>query len=159
MTAAEAKITTYDAGVSLVRLLRSGSYRVVITNGCFDLIHPGHIRLLEHARKLGDQLVVGVNTDRAVEALKGPGRPVNTLADRMYVLAGLQMVSYVMPIDSIRVDGFIRDMEANIWVKGGDYTLDTLDKGEVQAAREAETEIVIIPIERAISTTEILRKV
>lgn len=158
MTAAESKITTYSSGVSLVKLLRSGLFRVVIASGCFDLLHSGHIRYLESARNLGDHLIVGVNADWAVKALKGPDRPINILQDRMYVLAGLQAVSYVIPVDAVRVDKFIRDTAADVWAKGGDYTLDTLDKREVQAAKESKCEIVIIPVERFISTTEILRR-
>lgn len=159
MTAIEAKILTNATAEPLARLLKSGAFKVVITNGCFDIIHAGHVRYLEQARKLGDSLIVGVNTDWAVKALKGEGRPINTTKDRMLVLAALQCVSYVVPIDDVRVDGFIRQMGATTWVKGGDYTLDTLDKGEVQAAKDAGTKIVILPVTPGISTTNILKRV
>lgn len=159
MTATDAKILTHQTAQPLVRLLRSGSFKVVITNGCFDILHVGHIRLLEAARALGDHLVVGVNSDWAVRALKGVSRPLNTTADRMFVLASLQCVSYVVPIDAVRVDGFIREMSANTWVKGGDYTLDTLDKGEVQAAQDVGTEIKILPLSKGYSTTNILNRI
>lgn len=158
MTQAESKILTYPSALALTRVLRSGCFRVVITNGCFDLLHVGHIRYLEAASALGDQLVVGVNSDWAVKALKGPGRPVNSTPDRMLVLAALSCVSYVVPVDSVRVDEFIRDMKANVWVKGGDYTLDTLDKGEVAAATEAGTRIEIVPVVVGYSTTSTLTK-
>lgn len=159
MTASESKILTNATAEPLARLLKSGCFKLVITNGCFDILHVGHIRYLEAARALGDQLVVGVNTDWAVKALKGEGRPINPFRDRMAVLAALQCVSYVVPIDDIRVDGFIRQMRATTWVKGGDYTLDTLDQGEVKAARDVGTKIVILPVVQGVSTTNILKRV
>lgn len=158
MTHAESKILPGTTAEPLARLLSSGHFKIVITNGCFDILHAGHVRYLEAARNLGDHLIVGVNVDWAVQALKGPGRPLNPTNDRMLVLAALQCVSYVVPIDAIRVDGFIRSMEATTWVKGGDYTTDTLDQGEVKAAREVGTEIVILPLTPGISTTGILRR-
>ena len=144
--------------MALAKLLRSGCYKVVITNGCFDLLHVGHVRYLEAAARLGNNLIVGVNADWAVTALKGPGRPVNITLDRLYVLAALSCVSYVVPLDSIRVDGFIRDLQAAVWVKGGDYTIDTLDKGEVAAANDVGTRIEIIPVVPGYSTTSTLKR-
>ena len=155
---AEAKVLTHSAAVALTRTLRSGCFKVVITNGCFDLIHAGHVRYLEAARCLGDILVVGVNTDWAVTALKGPGRPINPTANRALVLAALACVSYVVPVDDVRVDTFIKDMKADVWVKGGDYTLESLDAGEVAAATQVGTKIEILPLVSGVSTTSILRK-
>ncbi|MGV0949331.1 MAG: adenylyltransferase/cytidyltransferase family protein [Azonexus sp.] len=149
---------SYASALALARLLKSGGFKLVITNGCFDLLHVGHVRYLEAAARLGDQLVVGVNADWAVKALKGDGRPVNTTQDRLYVLASLSCVKGVVPLDSIRVDGFIRDMQAAVWVKGGDYTIDTLDKGEVAAANEVGTEITILPVVPGYSTTSTLKR-
>lgn len=151
------KILSYPAAVALAKVLMSGCFKLVITNGCFDLLHVGHVRYLEAARALGDQLMVGVNVDWAVKALKGPGRPVNTTPDRMTVLAALNCVSYVVPIDSIRVDEFIQGMKAAVWAKGG-YTLETLDKSEVAAAQSAGTEIKLLDNVRGYSTTGILEK-
>ena len=158
MTDTESKLLTYPSALALAKLLKSGSFRLVITNGCFDLLHVGHIRYLEAAARHGDQLMVGVNADWAVKALKGPGRPVNNTQDRAYVLAALACVKYVVILDSVRVDGFIRDMQAAVWVKGGDYTLDTLDKGEVAAANDVGTKIEIIPVVPGYSTTGTLKK-
>ena len=143
---AQSKVLSHHGAVELTRLFRSGRFRVIATNGCFDLLHAGHVRYLEAARALGDQLVVGVNTDWAVRVLKGPGRPVNPTPDRMLVLAALACVSYVIPIDSVRVDGFIRSVRADVWCKGGDYTLGTLNPAEVEAAKEVGTRIKILPI-------------
>jgi len=152
------KILSYPAALALAKVLKSASFKLVITNGCFDLLHVGHVRYLEAARALGDQLMVGVNVDWAVKALKGPGRPVNTTSDRMTVLAALNCVSYVVPLDAARVDDFIQGMKAAVWAKGGDYTVDTLDRGEVKAAALAGTRIEIIPVTEGFSTTTTIKK-
>jgi len=157
VTNTESKILTYEQAVDLACVLRSGCFRLVITNGCFDLLHVGHIRYLEAASLLGDQLMVGVNADWAVAALKGPGRPVNTTVDRLYALAALSCVKYVVAVDSVRVDEFIGDMRAAVWAKGGDYALDTLDNGEVKSAALAGTRIEIIPITEGFSTTTTIK--
>ena len=158
MILTDIKILSYPSALALAKVLKSASFKLVVTNGCFDMLHVGHVRYLEAARALGDQLMVGVNADWAVKALKGPGRPVNTTSDRMTVLAALNCVSYVVPIDSVRVDDFIRDTKAAVWAKGGDYTLDTLDKGEVAAANDVGTKIEIIPATEGFSTTKTLKK-
>lgn len=158
MTKSEPKILSYSSGTALAGVLKSGCYKTVITNGCFDLLHVGHVRYLEAARLLGDVLIVGVNSDWAIAALKGPGRPVNDTTARMTVLSALSCVDYVMPIDDIRVANFIRDMRATVWAKGGDYTLETLDRDEVAAANDAGTRIEILPVVKGYSTTEILRR-
>jgi rfaE bifunctional protein nucleotidyltransferase chain/domain len=159
VTSTESKILTYDACKSLTRLLRSGGFRMVVTNGCFDILHAGHVRFLEDAARRGDHLLVGVNADWAVAALKGPGRPVNTLSNRLYVLAGLSCVSYVVPVDSVRVVMFLRDMQAAVWVKGGDYTIDTLDQDEVAVAKALDTKIEILPVTPGLSTTSTLSQI
>jgi rfaE bifunctional protein nucleotidyltransferase chain/domain len=155
----EKKILTYPAALSLAKVLKSGCFRLVITNGCFDILHAGHVRYLEDAAMLGDLLMVGVNTDWAVKALKGPSRPINSTADRMLVVAAMACVSYVVPVDNVRVDEFVRGMKAAVWTKGGDYTLETLDQGEVAAAIAAGTKIEILPVVQQVSTTGIIQKV
>jgi rfaE bifunctional protein nucleotidyltransferase chain/domain len=152
------KIVTYETALKLSKALRTGTFKIVITNGCFDILHAGHVRFLDQAKDQGDLLFVGVNSDASVATLKGPGRPINSLRHRMTVLAGLASVDYVMPIEGVRVNGFIRDMRAAEWVKGGDYTLATLDVSEVAAAVAADTGIRILPVVENVSTTAILQR-
>lgn len=152
----EFKILLYKDAVST--FAGRPKHRLIITNGCFDILHVGHVKYLEECRKEGDTLLVGVNADWAVKVLKGEKRPVNRCWHRMQVLAGLTAVDYVCPIDAIDVVQFIRDMRAAVWVKGGDYTTQTLNPGEVKAAQEAGTKIVIKPVISGVSTTAVLGK-
>lgn len=158
LSKSEAKLLTYEAAKALSGVLRSAAFKVVITNGCFDVIHVGHVRFLEESRNLGDILIVGVNTDAAVRALKGDRRPINPLRHRVEVLAALSSTSYVLPLDCIRVHNFITDMQAKYWAKGGDYTLDTLNQSEVASAMEVGTEIKILTVVSGVSTTGILSR-
>lgn len=132
--------------------------RLVLTNGCFDILHAGHVTYLEQARALGDALLVAVNSDRSVRELKGPTRPVNPEQDRARVLAALRCVDYVTVFDSLRVTSVIHTIRPAIYAKGGDYTPDTLDPGERAALDACGVEIRILPLVPGRSTTEILRK-
>lgn len=118
---------------------------MVLTNGCFDLLHVGHVRYLESAKKLGDALLVAVNSDASVRTLKGSQRPINSEQDRAEIIAALQAVDYVVIFDSPRATEIIQAIRPAIYAKGGDYTLDTLDPEEVTALREAGTDIRILP--------------
>src|SRR3954462_7331076 len=115
--------------------MRAQGRVLVFTNGCFDLLHVGHTRYLQQARALGDALVVAVNGDQSVRALKGPTRPINTEEDRAEVLGALACVDYVTIFDEERVAGVIREVCPHLYVKGGDYTLETLHVDEVEALR------------------------
>lgn len=130
--------------------------RLVLTNGCFDLLHTGHVRYLEQARALGDALLVAVNSDRSVRELKGPDRPVNGESDRAEVLAALRCVDHVTVFDEKRVTGVIRALRPAIYAKGGDYTPETLDPDERKALSEAGVEIRILQLVPGRSTTAIL---
>ena len=133
--------------------------RVVFTNGIFDILHAGHVRYLETARNLGDMLIVAVNDDASAHKLKGPSRPVNTLSDRMTVLAALTSVSCVMPLrDTINVV-LLSFLKPTIWVKGGDYTLETLNISERALADSLGIQIQLIPFSNGYSTTSTLRKI
>lgn len=133
-----------------------GDERIVFTNGCFDLLHPGHVLYLEAAKALGDRLIVAINSDASVKALKGPGRPMRWQDDRAAVIAGLESVDLVCVFDAVRVDGLLAAWQPDIWVKGGDYTLDTLDQGERRAAEAYGGKIVFIPCVGNHSTSRIL---
>ena len=149
-TAAELSViraTLGDAGKSLV-----------FTNGCFDILHVGHVRYLQQARALGDALVVAVNGDASVRALKGPTRPINSELDRAEVLAGLACVDFVVLFHTERVTAIVTEIRPHIYAKGGDYTISTLDPGERGALEEASTRIEILPLVPGKSTTATLAK-
>lgn len=130
--------------------------KLVLTNGCFDILHSGHATYLLEARNLGDFLVVAVNSDASVRALKGEGRPINSAADRCAVLSHLRQVDAVTVFDSIRATEAIRAIRPDVYVKGGDYTPETLDPGEYAALQECGAEIRLVSLVEGKSTTRIL---
>ncbi len=138
--------------------LRQQGRKLVVTNGCFDLLHVGHVTYLEAARNQGDVLLIGVNSDAAVRELKGPTRPVNNEQDRLAVLAALQSVSGVCLFAEKRATLFLELAQPDVYVKGGDYTLETLDQDERRAVEAAGGKIVIIPFVPDRSTTATLKK-
>jgi len=134
---------------------------LVLTNGCFDLIHVGHVELLQTARDQkgnGITLVVAVNSDSSVRQLKGPTRPLVPEQQRLAVIAALESVDRCLLFNEKRCDQLIRVIRPHIWVKGGDYTLQTLDPGERAAAEAVKAQIRIIPCKHGISTTEIIAR-
>jgi glycerol-3-phosphate cytidylyltransferase len=153
------KILTLDQLAAESGRLRSESQRVVATNGCFDILHVGHVRYLTAARKLGDVLVVGLNGDDSVRQLKGEGRPVNRQQDRAEVLAALESVDYVTIFPENRATNFLRAAAPAVYAKGGDYTADTLDPGERAVLDEFGSRIEIIPFEKGYSTSELLTRI
>ena len=138
--------------------LDTSGRRLVFTNGCFDLLHPGHVRYLQEARALGDALVVALNSDSSVRALKGPDRPVNGELDRAEVIAALRCVDAVVIFEEPRVTRLIQQIKPHVYAKGGDYTPETLDPGEKAALDEAGTEIRILALVPGRSTTGILNR-
>ena len=132
--------------------------RLVFTNGCFDLLHVGHVRYLQAARALGDALVVAVNGDASVRALKGPTRPVNAEQDRAEVLAALGCVDFVVRFGAERVTELVRAIRPDLYAKGGDYTVASLDPGERAALEEVGAEIRILPLVPGKSTTGTLER-
>ena len=132
--------------------------RLVVTNGCFDLLHLGHITYLEKARQLGDLLLVGVNGDASVRALKGAGRPLNPEGDRAALVAALMMVDAVSLFPEVSALHFLQLAKPDVYVKGGDYKLDTLDAKERSTVESEGGEIVLLPIVAGRSTTEITLK-
>ena len=137
----------------------SAGKRLVLTNGCFDLLHTGHVRYLQQARQCGDALLVAVNSDVSVKELKGPGRPLNGELDRAEVLAALRCVDHVTIFAGKRVTEVIRTLRPAIYAKGGDYTLETLDAGERAALDEVGAEISLLQLVPGRSTTSLLGKV
>ena len=139
------------------RLAREGR-RMVFTNGCFDLLHVGHVRYLEQARALGDVLVVAINGDASVQALKGPTRPVQPEAERAEILAALKSVDHVVLFETERVTDLIRLIRPQVYAKGGDYTPDTLHPEERAALDQCGSEIAILPLVAGRSTSSTLAR-
>jgi rfaE bifunctional protein nucleotidyltransferase chain/domain len=138
--------------------LGASGKRLVFTNGCFDLLHVGHVRYLQAARALGDALVVAVNGDASVRALKGPHRPINTEHDRAEVLAALACVDAVVIFHQERVTDLVRAIRPQVYAKGGDYTVESLDRGEHAALEAIGAEIRILPLVPGKSTTAIIER-
>jgi D-glycero-beta-D-manno-heptose 1-phosphate adenylyltransferase len=139
--------------------VRARGKRLVVTNGCFDLLHLGHVTYLEAARNLGDRLLIGVSGDDSVRQLKGANRPLNDEHDRAAVLAGLESVSGVCIFAEKRATRFLALAQPDIYVKGGDYTLETLDQEERRTVEQAGGKIVLIPFVPGKSTTALLEKI
>jgi rfaE bifunctional protein nucleotidyltransferase chain/domain len=139
--------------------LRAQGKRLVVTNGCFDILHLGHVTYLEQARQLGDALLIGLNADAAVRSLKGPTRPVNLEGDRAAVLAALQSVDAVCLFSETTATRFLQDARPDIYVKGGDYTLETINQDERRAVEQAGGKVAILPVVPGRSTTGTLAKI
>ncbi len=139
--------------------LRAGGKKVVATNGCFDLLHVGHVRYLQAARALGDFLAVGLNSDDSVRELKGSGRPITSENDRAELLAALQCVDLVTVFPQIRATQFIAAVRPAIYVKGGDYRAETLDEEERAVLKEIGAEIRLIPFEAGYSTSRLIEQI
>lgn len=139
--------------------MRAARQRLVVTNGCFDLLHLGHVTYLEAARNEGDALLVGVNSDQAVRELKGSDRPVNAEADRAGIVAALESVSGVCIFAERTALRFLSAAQPDIWIKGGDYTIETVNQEERRAVESAGGRIVILPFLPGRSTTALLERI
>ena len=153
------KIIAWDKLPDWRKQFRATGKKLVVTNGCFDLLHVGHVTYLENARNFGDALLIGVNSDAAVRGLKGAGRPVNSETDRAAVLAALQSVDGVCVFTDTAATKFLAAAQPDIYVKGGDYTLDTLNQDERRAVESAGGEIILVPFVPGRSTTSLLEKI
>ena len=153
------KIIPWDKLPAWRAALRASGRKLVATNGCFDLLHLGHVTYLEIARNHGDALLVGVNGDQSVQQLKGPGRPVNDELDRASVLAALASVDGVCIFEDKTATRFLAAAQPDIYIKGGDYTLETLNQDERRTVEQAGGRIAIIPFVPGKSTTALLKKI
>ncbi len=152
------KILTLPELAAHAAAIRAAGEQLVLTNGCFDLLHVGHVRYLEQAAELGDRLAVAVNGDESVRALKGPGRPLNGADDRAEVLAALGCVDFVTIFPAVRATAVIEAVRPAIYVKGGDYTIDSLDPEEVAALKKVGVEIKTLPLVPGKSTTDLIER-
>jgi rfaE bifunctional protein nucleotidyltransferase chain/domain len=153
------KIIAWDKLPEWRAARRASGRKLVVTNGCFDVLHLGHVTYLESARNFGDALLVGVNGDDATRQLKGSGRPVNSESDRAAVLAALASMDGVCIFAEKVATKFLSAARPDIYVKGGDYTLETLNQDERRAVEQAGGKIVIIPFVPGKSTTALLEKI
>jgi len=149
-------MTIADA-VALVRHRRAEGKTIVFTNGVFDLLHPGHLRYLQRARALGDLLVVGVNSDRSVNANKGDGRPITPEAERVELLEALAAVDAVVVFDEDTPHAVIATLQPDILVKGADWAEDAIVGRDIVEARGGK--VVRMPVERGYSTTAIIERI
>ena len=151
------KVLTLEKAVTLVEHLRHDGRIVVFTNGVFDLLHPGHIRYLQDARSEGDALIVGVNSDRSVTAIKGPSRPITPERERAEVLAALACVTAVVLFDEDDPQRIIQRLQPDVLVKGADWAADRIIGSDTVEARGGR--VVRIPLAEGYSTSDIIRKI
>jgi rfaE bifunctional protein nucleotidyltransferase chain/domain len=153
------KIIAAEQARALGKEMSENGRKLVFTNGCFDLLHVGHVRYLQAARALGDALLVAINGDESVRALKGEGRPLNRAEDRAEVIAALECVDHVVIFPDVRATQLLEIVRPAIYVKGGDYTEDTLHADERAALERIGTDIRILPFEAGHSTSGLLEKI
>lgn len=152
------RVLDFESALNMRREAAAAGRRVVLTNGCFDLLHRGHISYLQQSAALGDLLIVAVNSDASVRELKGPDRPLNSEQDRAYALAALRCVDAAFVFPGPRLDAEIAALKPDHYTKAGDYTLDTLDPGERAALEAAGTTIHLLPFVAGHSTTSLIQR-
>lgn len=135
----------------------SQGQRVVFTNGCFDLLHVGHVRCLQEARRQGDLLMVGLNDDESTRRVKGPGRPLMDQGDRAEILAALECVDYVILFTEPTAERLVRSLKPDVYVKGGDYRVEGLP--EAKAVSEYGGLVHLTPVTRGRSTSNLIRAI
>ncbi len=140
------------------RKLREAGQSLVLTNGCFDLLHRGHAQYLNRARAEGDCLLVAINSDASVQAVKGPTRPVVCEQDRAFMLASMEAVDAVYIFDTRDVTGLLREITPDVYVKGGDYTVETIVQAERRVLEELGIAIKFLSHVPGLSSTELIRR-
>ena len=151
------KIKTLKELVPIVQKLKSQNKKIVTTNGVFDILHIGHVKYLEQAKKLGDVLIVGINTDKSVKQNKGNKRPINDEKSRSYVLAALESVDYVFLFNEKDPRDWLEKLKPDVHVKAGDYRLNQII--EKNAVEKNNGKIMISKIEKNYSTTKTINKI
>lgn len=137
--------------------VRADGATIVFTNGCFDILHAGHVRYLAAAAEMGDFLVIGLNSDASVRRLKGEGRPIVSEADRAEVLDALRAVDIVTIFDEPTAEELVRLVRPDVYVKGGDYTMETLPEGKI--VQSAGGRVAFIPLMEGRSTTNVIERI
>ena len=150
-----APLLDLDAAVRLADTWRGQGKRLVLANGCFDLLHVGHVRYLQDARSLGDALLVGINADSSVRRLKGPGRPIMTAAERAELVGSLAAVDGVVIFEEDTADALVRALRPSVRAKGTDYTAESVPEGA--AVREAGGRVAIAGDPKSHATRDLIR--
>ena len=153
------KLMTLTQAVAWREQCRAAGRRVVLTNGVFDLLHTGHLYYLKQARELGDALIIALNGDASVRALKGPARPVQTEEQRAYALGALSCVDAIAVFHEPRLTAEITALRPDVYCKAGDYTLEKLDAGERAALEAVGARIQFLPFLPGFSTTALIAKI
>lgn len=153
------KIMTLATATKWSKEQRSAGKKVVVTNGCFDIMHRGHATYLYEARAQGDVLLVAINSDRSVQQLKGPTRPLVSQEDRAYLLASLECVDAVVVYDDIRATRVLEAINIDCYVKGGDYSEETMNKEEYVALKAQNVKFCFIPFVQGLSTSNLIQKI
>lgn len=143
--------------VLIIDELKTQSKKIVFTNGCFDIIHAGHVDYLTKAKQLGDYLIIGLNSDNSVSELKGPNRPINNQQDRAAVLSGLKPVDFVVLFEEQTPFNLINSLKPDILVKGGDYTIENIVGSDIVEKNGGK--VIVIPFVKGKSTTNIIEKI
>lgn len=151
------KIKSIEDLKTITQQLRAAGRKIIFANGCFDLLHVGHIRYLQNARALGDALVLGINGDTGVAALKGDGRPLQCAEDRAEMLASLTCVDYVLLFDDLTVDGILKELKPDIHAKGTDYTEESVP--ERDTVRSYGGKVVIAGDPKDHSTRDLIKTI
>jgi len=151
------KVKSHDELKCIAEQARRNGKTVVLTNGCFDLLHRGHVHVLREAKALGDILVVAINSDRSVKAIKGPHRPVLSEVDRAELIAAMEMVDYVMLFDEPDPCNVIAAVKPNVLAKGGDWGPDGVVGADI--VKQDGGKVAVIPYLKGFSTTEIIEKI
>jgi D-beta-D-heptose 7-phosphate kinase/D-beta-D-heptose 1-phosphate adenosyltransferase len=150
-------ITSLEGLAAKVDELKRSNRKLVFTNGCFDILHRGHVAFLNQAKKLGDILIVGLNTDESIRKVKGDGRPINALEDRVAVLSALHCVNYLIAFEESSPVRILKVLKPDIFAKGGTYTMASLP--EVELVESLGGEVTIIPFTTNLSTTKLIEKI
>ncbi len=150
------KTMQYHEIESIAKQLKADGKTVVFTNGCFDILHAGHVRYLQAAKELGDCLILGLNSDQSVSAIKGPTRPINQQEDRAEVISALSAVDYVVIFDEPTAEDLVTAIKPTIYVKGGDYNVKDLPEAAIAEQYGGKT--VLIPEVPGRSTTNMIKK-
>lgn len=150
------QILTKNVLIEVINDLKENNVKIAATNGCFDILHVGHVKYLKEAKKCGDVLVVGLNSDVSVKMLKGETRPINPQSDRAQVLAALNCVDYVVIFDEISPIELLKSIKPDVYVKGADYTLETLPEAKPLLALGIDIKFVDLVLGK--STSNIIKK-
>lgn len=150
------QILTKNVLIEVINDLKENNVKIAATNGCFDILHVGHVKYLKEAKKCGDVLIVGLNSDASVKMLKGETRPINSQSDRAQVLAALNCVDYVVIFDEISPIELLKSIKPDVYVKGADYTLETLPEAKPLLTLGIDIKFVDLVLGK--STSNIIKK-